>query len=252
MAKQKLPYMQFYPGDYIRDTRGLSAEAKGVWMDALCFMWDAPERGVLRNTPDGFARMFGISVDAFDAVLMQFDVNIICDINRDSNGIVTLESRRMIKDEGTRVNNRIRQNRKREKDATQTEESRECHANVTPHISEVRSQKSEVREEKPPISPKGDGMTSGFIKFWETYPRKVGKKAAARAWKRHKCEPIAEAIIESVKAHAVSDDWKKDGGEFIPHPTTYLNQGRWDDEVSVKQIEKKKARIHPALAGGKQ
>ena len=227
MSKQKLPFMKFFPGDYIRDTRGLSADAKGVWMDALCFMWDAPERGVLRNTPDGFARMFGITVDAFDAVLMQFDVNIICDIIRDNNGIVTLESRRMIKDEGTRVNNRIRQDRKRKSDTIKTTESRECHANVTPHISEVRSQKSEV----PPKSPKGEEVPSGFASFWKAYPRKVAKKAALRAWIRYRCEPLAEQIVRSVKTHCASEDWKKDGGQFIPHPTTYLNQGRWEDEL---------------------
>ena len=32
-----------------------------------------------------------------------------------------------------------------------------------------------------------------------------------------------------------STDWTKDNGQFIPYPTTYLNQRRWEDEIEIKQ-----------------
>jgi uncharacterized protein YdaU (DUF1376 family) len=236
MSNHKLPFMQFYPGDYIRDTRALSAEAKGVWMDALCFMWDAKERGVLRNTMDGFARMFGVTVDAFDAVLMQFDVNTICDVTRESSGVVTLMSRRMTKEEGTRSGNRWRKVKQREEERKRAEEerkaaeeSRGCHAVVTGHISEVIYQKSE----NTPLPPGGESTPKGFARFWAAYPKKVGKAAALRSWKRYRCEAMADEVVASVAAHLGSEDWRKDGGQFIPHPATFLNQGRWEDELGV-------------------
>ncbi len=75
-----------------------------------------------------------------------------------------------------------------------------------------------------------------FDLFWETYPKKMAKMDAAKAWEAHKCNLIADKIMESVKAHINSKPWKKDEGEFIPHPTTFLNQHRWDDEVEMPKI----------------
>lgn len=100
----------------------------------------------------------------------------------------------------------------------------------------------------PPKSPRGDDAPKGFIRFWEIYPRRVGKAAALRSWQRHKCEAITDKIIASIAPHMESDEWKKDGGEFIPHPATYLNQGRWDD-VLEKQF-RKTAPDRPALYQG--
>jgi len=47
---KKLPSMQFYPGDWLKDPglRACSPAARGVWMDVLCLMFEAEQRGVLR------------------------------------------------------------------------------------------------------------------------------------------------------------------------------------------------------------
>ena len=86
----------------------------------------------------------------------------------------------------------------------------------------------------PPIVPqKGDVLTQqyspGFISFWDCYPRKVGKDAAWRKWQKRKLEDQSSVICQSVEEHKDWEDWKKHGGEFIPHPATFLNQGRWQD-----------------------
>ena len=72
---------------------------------------------------------------------------------------------------------------------------------------------------------------TSFDLFWEAYPRKIGKQAAAKAFAKVKV-PV-EQLIAAVEAQKRSKDWQKDGGQFIPHPTTWLNQGRWDDEVDA-------------------
>ena len=37
-------------------------------------------------------------------------------------------------------------------------------------------------------------------------------------------------MVAAVEQHCASEQWQKDGGQFIPHPRTWLHQGRWKDE----------------------
>lgn len=70
-----------------------------------------------------------------------------------------------------------------------------------------------------------------FEVFWKEYPRKVGKKYAKQVWdKKIKVEQIF-SILEGLEAYKTSFEWLKDGGQFIPHPSTFLNGERWEDEV---------------------
>ena len=39
------PAFQFYPDDYMRDTRILSLQGRGAWTDLLCIMWFSQEKG---------------------------------------------------------------------------------------------------------------------------------------------------------------------------------------------------------------
>lgn len=70
-----------------------------------------------------------------------------------------------------------------------------------------------------------------FDEFWAAYPKKVGKKAARSSW--NKIKPDAELhdkIMTAIGRARVTDQWQRENGRFIPNPTTWLNQGRWDDE----------------------
>lgn len=71
-----------------------------------------------------------------------------------------------------------------------------------------------------------------FNKFWQIYPRKVGKGNAKKIF--YKIKPsnaLFNQIIEAVEMQKNSIDWKKEKGQFIPHPSTWLNQERWQDEL---------------------
>lgn len=70
-----------------------------------------------------------------------------------------------------------------------------------------------------------------FDAFWESYPKKTGKKAALKAWRNAKDKPILDAIINAVNIQKQSEQWTKDAGQYIPNPATWINQGRWDDEA---------------------
>lgn len=71
----------------------------------------------------------------------------------------------------------------------------------------------------------------GFDQFWDQYPRKVGKEAARKAW--------AAALLKASVAMIMAGLGRQlsagalDRGRFTPHPATWLNQGRWDDDPAA-------------------
>jgi len=74
-------------------------------------------------------------------------------------------------------------------------------------------------------------VDDSFARFWDAYPKKVGKQAAEKAFSKVKCPAETLALILKALAwQCESDQWLRDGGQYIPNPATYINQGRWDDE----------------------
>ncbi|ENB9667650.1 phage replication protein [Pseudomonas putida] len=73
-----------------------------------------------------------------------------------------------------------------------------------------------------------------FPKFWKLYPNKKGKAAAEKAWKKLKVtDDLFTLIAQGLAKQCASPGWIKDKGQFIPHPATWLNGKRWEDEVEV-------------------
>ena len=85
---------------------------------------------------------------------------------------------------------------------------------------------------KPPIPPKIDSF---FLSFWSAYPKKVGKGDAEKAWKKIKSPSATlDFILAALEWQIPSADWKKDNGQYVPNPSTYLNQRRWEDAPKEK------------------
>ena len=83
-------------------------------------------------------------------------------------------------------------------------------------------------------APKPRDPMEGFNLFWSAYPKKQGRTPAEKAWR--KLQPDAKTvreIVEHVQARRTSEDWTKGLGQFIPLPSTFLNQKRWTDETKV-------------------
>ncbi|TPM41394.1 helix-turn-helix domain-containing protein [Mesorhizobium sp. B2-3-4] len=78
----------------------------------------------------------------------------------------------------------------------------------------------------PPVAPPAP---SKFGVFWNSYPLKVGKPKALSSWNAQKLDAVAGNVLAGLERWKASSPWKRDGGKFIPHPTTFLNQRRWED-----------------------
>ena len=73
----------------------------------------------------------------------------------------------------------------------------------------------------------------GFDSFWLAYPKKKAKGDAEKAFNKIKPDDeLLKTMLDAIDAQSRSPDWKKDGGQFIPYPATWLNQKRWEDEVT--------------------
>lgn len=95
---------------------------------------------------------------------------------------------------------------------------------------------------EPPNPPAGG--EDAFESFWTAYPkhqRKVGKSKCLRYWSRNGLDEIAVKVIEGVQRWANSEEWTKDGGAFICQPHRWLNEQRWQLEVTPAKSSKAKA-----------
>lgn len=90
-------------------------------------------------------------------------------------------------------------------------------------LEKRREEKKETP--KPPRGLFGDD----FETFWAAYPRKVGKPQAVKAFDKAIKRTDIRAMIAGLQRCQSSLDWTKREGQFIPHPTTWLNRDGWND-----------------------
>ncbi|WP_343075401.1 hypothetical protein [Pseudomonas sp. AF32] len=83
-----------------------------------------------------------------------------------------------------------------------------------------------------PPSPAPVVVEDLFPKFWKLYPRKVGKDKAEKAWSKLKVtQELFDLMVAALAKQVLTPDWLKDKGQYIPHPSTWLNGKRWEDEI---------------------
>lgn len=75
----------------------------------------------------------------------------------------------------------------------------------------------------------------GFNVFWQAYPKKKAKPAALKAFVKAKINWDLHTVLEDIANQSQSQQWLKNSGEFIPMPSTYLNNRRWEDGNSEQQ-----------------
>lgn len=90
-------------------------------------------------------------------------------------------------------------------------------------------------------------MLATFDRFWIAYPRKVGKPAALRAWgaatKRSGGDPerLLRDVMPALEKARRTEQWqdRDEAGalRWVPHPATWLNQQRWEDDEGQADLE---------------
>lgn len=75
-----------------------------------------------------------------------------------------------------------------------------------------------------------------FDAFWEAYPRKRSKGQAEKTWvKINPDDKLLKEMLASLERWKRSREWLREGGQYIPHPSTWLNAKGWEDELPVSR-----------------
>lgn len=87
---------------------------------------------------------------------------------------------------------------------------------------------NKVIKKKEPIA------QSNFDTFWSCYPRKKSKGVAEKVWNKGNLgNGTFDLIMDGLERAKASEDWQKDGGKWIPYPSTWLNAKGWEDEFEA-------------------
>ena len=82
------------------------------------------------------------------------------------------------------------------------------------------------------INKKNKEINVLFDRFWSAYPRHVAKQEALKRFEKlNPSEELLETMLKAIEKQKGSEQWTKDNGQYIPHPSTWLNQSRWEDEL---------------------
>ena len=75
-----------------------------------------------------------------------------------------------------------------------------------------------------------------FDRFWAAYPRHENKPAARKAFaKADPDEELLLTMLTAIEKQKASSQWQENGGQYIPHPATWLNGRRWEDELQIRR-----------------
>ncbi|USU01746.1 YdaU family protein [Pseudomonas siliginis] len=229
-----LPYMQFYVADYLADTTHLTAEEHGAYMLLLFSYWQTgkPLRidrlATVARIPnerwpsvaDTLSEFFHVTETHWVQFRVEADLEAVnskvvtaSNAGKASARAKALKKQQQLNDRSTNVDDPLQRNGNHKDTDTDTDKNKN---NTPPMVDDL------------------------FPKFWKLYPNKKGKAAAEKAWKKLKVTAdLFGQIAEGLAAQVVCEAWVKDRGQFIPHPATWLNGKRWEDEVKVA------SNVHP-------
>ena len=264
MTMGKNPAFQFYPNDWSRDMEEHPLEIEGSWVRICCKLWYSETRGRLTKTVEQWGRILREPEEETIRILSYLKNEKIGNISDDfthCNDLVTVVSRRMVRDEKEREMTRLRVERFREK--------KTGNAPVTPMKQRSSSSSSctkvhkgkKLPSQKTPDEPKkrfaefvdltesqhstliqkfGENGTSDRIENLSLYIGKIGEKEAAKKYKSHYHTILAFEKMDQKR--------KRDLGETKaqPRPKCYEEapkpeERQWSGPVpdSVKKLIKK-------------
>lgn len=223
------PFLPLATDAYLADTRHLSTVEHGAYLLLLMEAWRRPHC----NLPDNdllLARLAGLEL----ADWMAIRDTILAFWNLDGRSKtwtqkrLTLERDFVAEKSASRRDaaaKRWNKEKKGDANAMQTGMQNACKTDAPIPIPIPIQLDANASN---PIIPKS---SAAFDDFWRVYPRKTAKEAARKAWAlaiKRGASPESMTAAATRYAGQPPDDPK-----FIPHPATWLNQGRYDDEEAT-------------------
>jgi len=91
-------------------------------------------------------------------------------------------------------------------------------------------------ETEPRARKKPSKHEESFKAFWKEYPNKKAVAKARAAWKKAQgALPDIDIVLAAIQKQKQSQQWKKEQGQYIPHPATWINGACWEDETETQE-----------------
>lgn len=90
------------------------------------------------------------------------------------------------------------------------------------------------------------GTLVGFQEFWDLYDNKKGRSKAETSWKRH----VKSKLIPIIMKHAADYVKSTPDKQFRKHPSTYINNHCWNDEITKQEIKIDLDELYPYDTSG--
>ncbi len=229
-------WLPLYCGDYLADTGHLTTAEHGAYLLLLMHQWRA---GSIPDDDNQLARITRASIPEWkrmrDTVLAFF-----------TRVDGALRQTRLERERAKAAEHAERRS-KRAKTAAEARWKGDAQSMLVASDKHCLSNASECPRQPQPqrdtsvpsVSlPRGKRAASvaepdGFADFWAAYPRRVGKGAALKAF----AKAIASgASVAEIAAGLNRQRWPAEE-RFIPHPATWLNQARWQDDPGAAAPE---------------
>lgn len=223
----KDPAFLFYSSDFLSGTMLMTDEEIGQYIKLICLQH---QKGHLKEK----------------------DILNICKTHNEE-----IFSKFKIDEEGNYYNERLeteinkrkaysesrRNNRKKKEEKTTYEEDMKniCNSyeehmeneniNINKNINKNKDRDKGVIGEEEEETEILDMWETQFNDFYSLYPKKVKKQDVKKWFQKNKpSNELFSSMLHSLEQFRASKEWQKDGGQFIPYPSTWLNQKRWEDE----------------------
>ncbi len=221
----KPPAFQFYVRDWLSDPelQSASASSRGIWINALCYMWESRDRGKLEGTVQSLSRLLNCSEEEFKRFISESEIFHFDDLVTHQNGKVTLINRRMKREDKQRFFHNKRQDKYRKSHIINIGDTK-GDLKVTPCSSSSSSSSTSKNKE----------YSAFFLDFWKTYPKKTNKKKAFKEWNDAKDKPTLEVILEIIQKQIAFKQNLRESNQFCPEwpdPERWIKNARWEDEI---------------------
>ncbi|MBR2343014.1 MAG: DUF1376 domain-containing protein [Clostridia bacterium] len=226
MPKNKDPAVLFYTSDFLVGVSGLTMQERGQYITLLCLQHQSGhltekeiELAVGKPSADVMKKFIRDDDGRYYQHRMEEETEIRCRFvdSRRQNG--ALGGRPQKPKQNLSVSGRLTY--------TEATENLPENENINGNINENKVEDEEFFDCDSMFN-----IEQRFEKrFWPAYPRKVGKAYAKQCFCRLKPSvELTRKMLAAIERQKRSREWLAENGKYIPHPSTWLNQGRWDDE----------------------
>ena len=210
----KFPHLPLWVDAYLADTLHLTHEEHGLYLMLLMTIWRSPDCKIPNDLEWVKRRL-----RATDQQMENLVKNLLDEFFITTGNHIT---QKRLKEEYEYVRKKAKKNSVSAKSRWQ-KEKQVCERNA-PTPTPIPS----IRDTNVSLSLKADNL---FEQWYETWPRKVGKGGARKAFKtalkKTDFETLCQGRDRFIQA-AIGQD-----KNYIPYPSTWLNQERWSDDTTA-------------------